>query len=360
MTDKFRKEKYITQIPNKNGWSFRVRYKNISKVFNEADYLSASQCFKSAIAYRNKILVEPIFATGKTVQDCFDELEYFYITRSETRRKHKNMFDLYINHKNTPIDKVTRADIQSDLNNMVESCSADLIGRVLSLWRKIFELAIAKDYVGKDVSASVKTPASMKVMKNKRMELTDEETLTKLIDRLQKRLTSPLMKAQCENILWILFYTGMRPAELLALDKSDVDLKNRTISITKEMGSDREKRNVVRTVKTEMSRRTIPISDKCLPYVQSAMENDSPILFPSEEGEHYSNIDVGPLFHFHAKKIGIDFHLYQCRHSFITRLFMQGVDLKTIQELCGQTIDATTIGYVVSDEERRVRAVNLM
>lgn len=358
---KFRKERYITQIENKNGWSFRVRYKGIDKVFNEADYLSASQCFKSAVAYRNRILIEPIFVTGKTVAECFEELDSFYVARSETRRKHQNMFDRYISHKDTPIDKVTRADIISDLNAMVETCSSDLIGRVLSLWRKIFDLALAKDYVGKDVTASIKPPVSLKIKTNKRLELTDEQSIENLVNYLKKHLKSPQMRLQCEDMLYILLYTGMRPAELFALDKSDINLYDRTISIYKEMGSDRGVTNVVRTVKTEMSRRSVPISDKCLPFLKDALKlNDSPVLFPSEDGRHYSTKEVGELFHFHAKKIGIDFHLYQCRHTFITRLFMSGVDLKTIQELCGQNIDATTIGYVVSDEERRIRAVNLM
>ena len=39
---------------------------------------------------------------------------------------------------------------------------------------------------------------------------------------------------------------------------------------------------------------------------------------------------------------------------------MNGVDLKTIQELVGQKVDATTIGYVVSDEERRKKAIELV
>lgn len=357
---KFKKERYITQIQNKNGWSFRVRYKGTDKIFNEADYLSASQCFKSAVAYRNRILVEPIFNEGKTVAECYEELESFYVTRAETRRKHDIVFNKYINHKETPINKVTRADVISDLNLMVSDCSQDVIRRCLSLWRKIFELAIAKEYVIKDITATVKAPQSLKLKPKKRLELTDEETLDTLANYLKKHLKSPLLAKEAESLLYVLFYTGMRPAELFALNKEDVDLRSKTITISKEIGSDLNRHAVVRTCKTEMSHRVIPVSDKCLPYLQKAMEGDSPVLFPNEDGSYYSTKDVGELFHFHAKKIGIDFHLYQCRHSFITRLFMQGVDIKTIQELCGQNIDATTIGYVVSDEERRKRAVNLM
>lgn len=358
---KFKKEKYITQIQNKNGWSFRVRYKGTDQIFNESDFLSASQAFKSAVAYRNKIVIAPVMKSGLTVRQIFDELETLFVFRSETKRKYDVVFNRYISHKDTPIEKITRADIIGDLNAMVYDCSQDVIKRALTVWRRIFQVAIAKDYVVKDVSASISPPVSHKIKPNKTLQITDEQSIDLVINNAKKYIKSPHIRNEVEYVLYTLLYTGMRPAEIFALDKCDVDLNARTISITKEVGSDRDKKNVIRTVKTEMSTRIIPISDKCFPYILKAMKlYKSPVLFPNQQGEHWSTKDFSVLLHLHAKKDGIDFHLYQCRHTFITRLFMQGVDIKTIQELCGQNIDATTLGYVVSDEQRRIRAINMV
>lgn len=356
---KFKKERYITQIQNKGGWSFRVRYKNIDKVFNETDYLSASQAFKSAVTFRNRIQVEPILNTGKTVNDCYEEIDSVYVLRSETRRKLATLYKNTISHKDEPVEKITRADIIADLNAMIYNYSSDAISRTLTLWRKILGVAIAKEYINRDVSINIKPPLSHKIKPKKRLELTDRETLERLADELEKRLKSPLERSQARAILFILFYTGMRPAELFALDKEDIDLKNKTINISKEIGSDRDALDVVRPCKTELSHRTIPISDKCYPYIRDAL-TDSPLLFPNAKGQHYAAKDLGERYHLIGKKVGIDFHFYQCRHTFITSLFMQGVDLKTIQEIVGQTIDQTTIGYVVSDEKRRRNAVNMI
>ena len=359
--ERFRKEKYITQIQNKQGWSFRVRYKGTDKYFNEEDYLSASQCFKAAVTYRNRIMVEPIVHKDVSVRQCYEEIDTVYVLRSETRRKLETLFNNCISHKDTSINDVTRADIIADLNAMVNDYSTDAISRVLSLWKKIYGVAIAKEYIARDMTLNIRCPLSHKVKPKKRLELTNEETLETLANHLEKRLKLASERNQARSILFILFYTGMRPAEMFALDKTDIDLKAQTISITKEMGSDRDRTNVVRPCKTEMSHRIIPISDKCLPFISEAMKlTDSPVLFPNPQGEHYATKDLGERYHLLAKNIGIDFHFYQCRHTFITRLFMKGVDLKTIQEIVGQTIDATTIGYVVSDEKRRKNAVDLM
>ena len=359
--NKFRKEKYIQQIKYKTGWVFRVRYRDIDESFREIDYLSSSQAFKAAVSFRNDILVKGFIKREKTVRDCFDEVGDIYVLRSETRRKLAIFFEKYVSKKDVELHNITRADIIAELNIMVKECSNDTIQRVLSIWKKIYGVAIAKGYIEKDLTINIKPPLSHKLKANKRYELTNEESLNSLIEQLKKHLKSSLEAKQAECILFILFYSGMRPAELFALDKTDIDLKNKTIQITKEMGSDRDNENVVRPCKTELSHRTIPISKKCLPYIKKALEiDDSPILFSNEKGLHYASKDLGDRFHQYGKQIGIDFHLYQCRHTFITRLFMNGADLKTIQELVGQKVDATTIGYVVSDKERKNKAINMI
>ncbi len=58
-----------------------------------------------------------------------------------------------------------------------------------------------------------------------------------------------------------LFYTGMRIGEANALSWKDVDLQNKTISITKNIDA-RGKEQIISTPKTKSSYRVIPISNK--------------------------------------------------------------------------------------------------
>lgn len=69
-----------------------------------------------------------------------------------------------------------------------------------------------------------------------------------------------------EDLRWkalftTLFYTGMRIGEANALTWEDVNLENKTISITKSVDA-RGKEQVISTPKTRSSYRTIPISNK--------------------------------------------------------------------------------------------------
>lgn len=364
MNNKFRKERYIVQQCRNNVWSFRVRYKDIDKTFNESDFLSASQAFKEAINYRNNILVKPNdykVRTIFTVDEAYNSINEIYVLRSETKRKLDIFYKKYINNKDKNINDITRADILSDLNAMVETSSNDCIQRVLSIWKKIFGVSIAKGYIDKDLTISIKAPVSHKLRQSKRNEYIDEQLLIQLEKELNKRLKLDIDKKQAYPILFILYYTGMRPAELFALDKKDINLKSKTISINKEIGSDRDNQEVIRPCKTEMSHRIIPIPNKLMPVFKNLVKEDNgTILLPDPNGKHIDVTNLGARYHAIAKSIGIDFHFYQCRHTFITNLFMAGIDLKTIQELVGQTVDATTIGYVVTDNDRKKNAINIL
>lgn len=359
MKNKFRTERYIYQEHSDNSWKFRVRYNGTSKTFNEKDYISAAKAFNDAIAYRNKLLVTPeeIISTI-TVNEVWQEVNQIYALRAETQRKLNIQYNKYIHNKDKALKDITRADIISDLNSMVDQASDDTIQRVLSIWKKIFGTAIAKEYVHKDITTTIKVPQSRKLKPQKRNEEINEEIIEELSKALKKGLRFDIEKNQANDVLLMLYYTGMRPGEMFALTKKDINLKDNTISINKELGYDENREPIIRPCKTEMSHRVIPIPDKLNQVVRNLYKAKSNILFPNHNGKYHNITDLGQKYHLIANSVGIDFHFYQCRHSFITNLVHAGIDIKTIQELVGQSIDQTTIGYVISSKERQKNAIN--
>lgn len=361
MKNKFRSERYIVQIYTDNTWKFRVRYNNISKTFNEKDYDTSIKAFEAAINYRNKLFTsQEEIVKDITVREVWKEVDDIYVLRAETQRKLNGQFNKYIRCKDKLLKNVTRADIITDLNKMVDQASNDTIQRVLSIWKKIYGTAIAKDYINKDITTNIKAPISHKLRPQKRNEEINEQIIEKLSKALEKSLKYDIEKQQANSILLMLYFTGMRPGELFALTKKDINLKENTISINKELGYDENRNAIIRPCKTGMSHRTIPIPNKLNQVVSNLMDNKSDILFPNRKGNYYNIADLGTRYHAIAKRIGIDFHFYQCRHSFITNLVYAGIDLKTIQELVGQSIDQTTIGYVISSKERQKNAINMI
>lgn len=356
--NKFRDEKHIYQSCRNGKWSFRVRLNGISKTFTSSDRVSPSLAFKKAIEYRNNLQVDRIIETPVTVDKCFDEIPSVYVIRSETLRKLTVFYNKYIHNHDTKLCDITRYDIINDLNLMVEVASDDTIQRVLSIWKKIFGVAIAKEYINVDLTLHITPPRSHLIGLEKRNELTSINCIEKLNQRIQGSKMAYNDKVVLPLMIQTLYLTGMRPSECFALLKSDVNLKKKTITINKEVGSDLNDNWVIRKCKTKESNRTIPISDRLMPILKEVLEVKGDYLFPN--GDTYYNYTIGDRLHKLAKDIDLDFHLYQCRHTFITTLFMNGVDLKTIQELVGQKVNATTIGYVVSDEDKKKNAINII
>ncbi|MGJ7044621.1 tyrosine-type recombinase/integrase [Thermoanaerobacterium thermosulfurigenes] len=133
----------------------------------------------------------------------------------------------------------------------------------------------------------------------------------------------------------LLFDTGMRLGECLAIKVDDIDLKNRTIHLLAENTKGRKDRFVFYS--TEMGselKRWIIYKDR---YV------DSEYLFCSLRGT-FVKLNV---YEHHlkeaAKKAGIEnIHPHMIRNNFAKRCLMEGMDLYTLAKVLGHTSVTTT------------------
>lgn len=133
----------------------------------------------------------------------------------------------------------------------------------------------------------------------------------------------------------LLFDTGMRLGECLAIKVDDVDLKNRTIHLLAENTKGRKDRFVFysREMGGEL-KRWLLYKDR---YV------DSEYLFCSTRG----NIVQRNVYEAHLRKIakqaGIEgVHPHMIRNNFAKRCLMSGMDLYTLARILGHTSVTTT------------------
>ncbi|TGD24379.1 site-specific integrase [Companilactobacillus suantsaicola] len=95
---------------------------------------------------------------------------------------------------------------------------------------------------------------------------TKEET-TKFFDQLYKTYSDHNQKAIAA--FRVLFFTGMRKGELLALQVSDIDFKNKTLSINKSVSRGIDNVPIIATPKTKTSIRTIGLDEQTLKILKS-------------------------------------------------------------------------------------------
>lgn len=169
-------------------------------------------------------------------------------------------------------------------------------------------------------------------------------------------LNSIMDKRQSYMAFMILFWTGIRIGELLALNVRDIDLQRRTLSITKSYQRF-DRKDVVTEPKTEKSNRTITIPNFLVVELQeyiADMYHSKPgdRLFPHTkyylENEMKRGVKASNL-----KKI----RLHDLRHSHASLLVELGFSpLEIAKRLGHEKIETTlnTYSHLYPDKQERL------
>lgn len=140
----------------------------------------------------------------------------------------------------------------------------------------------------------------------------------------------------------VLYWTGMREGELLALSLADIDLDNKTISINRTYQRI-EGKDVFTSPKTRKSKRKIPIPDflcqELSDYIQSRYMLDADErLFPVTKS-YLSHEMIRGCKNTGVKKIRI----HDIRHSHASLLINQGCDALMLADRLGHEKVSTTL-----------------
>lgn len=140
----------------------------------------------------------------------------------------------------------------------------------------------------------------------------------------------------------VLYWTGMREGELLALSPADIDLDNKTISINRTYQRI-EGKDVFTSPKTRKSKRKIPIPDflcqELSDYIQSRYRLDADErLFPVTKS-YLSHEMIRGCKNTGVKKIRI----HDIRHSHASLLINQGCDALMLADRLGHEKVSTTL-----------------
>lgn len=228
-----------------------------------------------------------------------------------------------------------------------EKLSSKTVYDMVTVLIQIIKYAQAKDYLlpfGDDIIRP-------KITRNQFQILTEQEQET-LVKSMKDHITH-------ENVgVFLALFCGMRLGEICALQLQDLNILQKSISVTKTMqriavtgeSSDKKTMIIIDTPKSQKSVREIPIPNFLIPDLERLTKN-CPANAYVLTGTPDKFIEPR-LYQYKFKKYleqanirSVNFHAL--RHTFATRAVEQNVDIKALSEILGhEKVSFTLERYV--------------
>lgn len=143
----------------------------------------------------------------------------------------------------------------------------------------------------------------------------------------------------------VLLGTGLRRGELTGLMWSDINFERGTLQVRRHVVTDRAgKPELVAGAKTDAGVRTVPLTDSLVAYLRTLQaESRSLYVFTTITGSIYSAAAMTCLWNTLNKKLSFHCHPHQLRHTYATKLFEAGLDIREIQRVLGHADPTTTL-----------------
>ncbi|MFH7326467.1 tyrosine recombinase XerC [Desulfurivibrio sp. C05AmB] len=207
------------------------------------------------------------------------------------------------------------------------------VARKLSALRTFFRYLVKNGIIKTDPAAAIAAPKSEGY-------LPTVLSVDEVFSLLEMPGPADTFAARDRAVLEMLYSSGMRVAELAALNLDQVDLDQGMVRV-------RGKGNKERLV--PLGTPALGSLEAYLPQRESLLRagGDRQALFVNARGGRLTTRSIERLVKMYAERAGIPARVspHALRHSFATHLLEMGADLRTVQELLGHASLSTTQRY---------------
>lgn len=276
-----------------------------------------------------------------------------------------------ISKKLAPLDtstiiRLTVSDIQNIIFDNV-NLSPTTLQMLKSAAKQIFQLAIDSRIMDYNPADNVKIP--------KKTELPERRALTE--EERQWIIDTPDFM---QTAAMIMTFAGLRRGELLALLWTDIDLDNKTINVCKAAEVVHGRFVTKNMTKTQAGMRTVYIPQLLADYLKTVDRKNNLYVCPAPEGAIFYTKTWNRKWDSYIAKLNRKygdfsgciikeneklpiviphFTAHWCRHTFITMLYLAGVDVLTAKEQAGHNDIRTTMSiYTHLDGQYKQKNMN--
>lgn len=261
------------------------------------------------------------------------------------------------------IGKIRPEHCEEWLADMKKKYRGSSIQTQISLIKRTFEYALDYDYIAKNPFRRITTDRS----DSKNMEALSVEDMNRFLDFCSKDSHS----SHCYDMLYVLFWSGLRASELCGLTLDNIDMDKRTITVEKQLQCINHT-HVVLPTKTTNGNRIVPMTDGVYECFERILKNRylkediEPVCY-DEQGKEYKGF---VFLATRSRKTIVRAHVEEylrncikrfneanadnpirkfephiCRHTFATN--MQYLPPKTLQYILGHGNITTTMNNYV-------------
>ncbi|MGE3974759.1 MAG: tyrosine-type recombinase/integrase [Bdellovibrionales bacterium] len=239
---------------------------------------------------------------------------------------------VYPHWKDQGLAQITRSDVHELIfEKCGEIVSASHRKTVLKMVKRLFEMAVSEGIIDRNPCSGIQ----VKIPEVEQNVLTNSEVniFLKEAKNTDHRFYP----------IWALaLMTGMRSGELYALNWTDIDLENKTISVSKQWTS----KNGFGPTKSQRSR-IVPISESLMTFLKELKlkrGNEESVLPRFLEWENGEQARITREF---CQAIGVtSIKFHDLRATFITNLLSRGESLARVMSMVGHSQLKTTNGYL--------------
>nr|WP_306365638.1 site-specific tyrosine recombinase XerD [Nocardia sp. CC227C] len=217
--------------------------------------------------------------------------------------------------------------------------AASSAARALVAVRGLHRFAAAEGMTTADVAHPVKPPAPARRLP----KALPYEQISRLLDAAGGDVADGPRGLRDRALLELLYSTGARISEIIALDVDDIDTGERAVVLRGKGGKQRM---------VPIGRPALAAVDAYLVRGRPALARrgkGNPALFLNHRGGRLSRQSAWQVLHAAAERAGIAAQVspHTLRHSFATHLLDGGADVRVVQELLGHASVTTTQIYTL-------------
>ena len=274
-------------------------------------------------------------------------------------------FFKFLNEQGLLMDQVDLAVIRNFLTQELEAgISKRSCKRRLCALRHFYSFLVKKGYVHDNYFIFIDSPKTDK----KYPKTLYKEQIEEIFEANKNR--EDFLKERDQAILYLLYYTGIRAAELVGLQISQVDLRRRIIRVLGKGNKERfvpfteECREILEAYNKNSRQMLLLKTPEYSQYVLTMLDKNRNLnpkdivdphlfFFLNNNGLPLTTRGLEYILDSVERKTGsfVGLHPHILRHSFATHLLENGADLRVIQELLGhESLNATQVYTHVTEE----------